>query len=519
MDKPNKPDTDKPDKPDKPLQIENGRPIARENIPRVTYEVFYRTLSRFIRDGGAVTQYFGYPEDDKLVLLAVLRSSDLFVLETRATREVLSLTGNIGAKFNLFEREIAEQYGLRLAGHPWMKMVRYHPNVVDKPDVFDNDYSQDIPGNYPYFQIQGEAIHEVAVGPVHAGIIEPGHFRFQCAGEEVLHLEIQLGYQHRGVEQLLTEVPLKRLPVLCEAVAGDTTIGHNLCCCQALEALAALDVSHEARTVRTIALELERLSNHIGDLGALSGDVAFTPPASYFGRIRGEFLNLLLVLCGNRFGKSLVRPGGVTQAMGPEQRRILSDKLRELRPEIRHVADLLFSAHTVLARFERTGTVSRKIAEELGLVGYCGRASGLEYDVREFFPTERYADLPGITNQVVQGDVYSRAMVRYEEILHSMDLIELLLAESETPSPVVPVPATNLRLVPASFVVTLNEGWRGEVSHCVLTDADGRIERYKIKDPSFHNWPGLAMALRNQEISDFPLCNKSFNLSYCGFDL
>jgi len=499
------------------LRIDNGQVIERQRIPLLDFPRFLRVMTDFVHYNGYIVQLFAYPQGERMRLLAVLRNSNLFVVETEVEQEFPSLTLLGGAKFHLFEREIAEQYGLHPAGHPWLKMVRYHANASGRPDVFGNDYCIDIPGNYDYFRVEGESIHEVGVGPVHAGIIEPGHFRFQCAGEEVLHLEIQLGYQHRGVEHLLTTVPQKRLPVLCEAIAGDTAIGHNLCCCQAIEALAGLAVGPEARTVRTIALELERIANHLGDLGALSGDVAFNPPAAYFGRIRGEFLNLLLTLCGNRFGKGLVRPGGITQAMGAEQRRIVRAKIKELRGEIAHVCDLLFSAHTVLARFEYTGTVSRAIADQLGLVGYCGRASGLEYDVREFFPTERYEGLPANTNRVTNGDVYSRAMVRREEIMHSLALIELLLGAPEEGHE--PISTGAHRLAPASFVVTLNEGWRGEVSHCLLTDDHGGLLRYKVKDPSFHNWTGLAMALRNQAISDFPLCNKSFNLSYCGFDL
>jgi Ni,Fe-hydrogenase III large subunit len=498
-------------------RISNGEPIERQRIPCIEFSRFLRLLTDFVDINGYLVQFFAYPAGARTRLLAVFRNSNLFVCETEVDEEFPSLTLSGGAKFNLFEREIAEQYGIRPVGHPWLKMVRYHANAAGRPDVFGNDYRTEIPGNYDYFRVEGEAIHEVGVGPVHAGIIEPGHFRFQCAGEEVLHLEIQLGYQHRGVERMLTSVKHTRLPVIAEAIAGDTAIGHNLCCCQAIEALAGLAVEPGARAVRTIALELERIANHIGDLGALSGDVAFNPPAAYFGRIRGEFLNLLLTLCGNRFGKGLIRPGGVTQAMEAEQRRIICAKLKELRKEIVQVCDLLFSAHTVQARFEYTGTVSRKVADQLGLVGYCGRASGLEYDVREFFPTERYAELPANCNHATNGDVYSRAMVRREEIMHSLGLIEILLALPEEPHS--PVHASEHRLAPSSFVVTLNEGWRGEVSHCLLTDEQGGLLRYKVKDPSFHNWTGLAMALRNQEISDFPLCNKSFNLSYCGFDL
>jgi Ni,Fe-hydrogenase III large subunit len=499
------------------LKIKNGVRVKRADIPAVDLDSFAQSLMDFINEDGSIVQFFAYMDGDRTRLLAVLRNDDLYVIGTEVGDAFPSLTRATSKKFHMFEREIAEQYGISPDGHPWLKPVRYHANCQGLPDIFGNDYTVDIPGNYEYFQVEGESIHEVAVGPVHAGIIEPGHFRFQCAGEEVLHLEIQLGYQHRGVEKMLTEVPMKRLPIICEGIAGDTSIGHNLCCCQAIEALAGLQVDKGAGIVRVIALELERIANHIGDLGALSGDVAFNPPAAYFGRMRGEFLNLLQVLSGNRFGKGLVRPGGVAHVMGIEQRQLIAQKLSEVTPEIKNVCDLLFSAHTVQARFEQTGTVSLEVAKELGLVGYAGRACGIGYDARVTFPTELYVDLPGNTNAVTNGDVNSRAMVRREEITHSLFLIETMLRQHEETRQAVQMQQYDL--APDAFVVTINEGWRGEVSHCVLTDHNGGIQRYKVKDPSFHNWTGLAMSLRNQEISDFPLCNKSFNLSYCGFDL
>jgi Ni,Fe-hydrogenase III large subunit len=502
------------------LKIKNGSPIQRSSVPLLQYDRFFSTLSSFTRNGGYIVQYFVYRDDKVYNLMAVVRDTELFAVRTQVGRSFQSLTGNASEKFHLFEREIAEQYGLRPDGHPWLKMVRYHPNYSGEPDVFGNDYEKNIPGNYDYFSVEGEEIHEVAVGPVHAGIIEPGHFRFQCAGEQVLHLEIQLGYQHRGIEKMIPGLPQKRLPVICEAIAGDTTLGHNLCMCQGIEALAGLRVNRGARIIRTIALELERIANHTGDLGALSGDVAFNPPAAYFGRIRGEFLNLLQVLGGNRFGRGLVRPGGVTLPMEAEQRRMLREKLTEITPEIEHVCDLLFTAHTVQARFEHTGKVDKEMARDLGLVGYAGRACGIPYDARVTFPAESYEGLPANTNSVTNGDVNSRAMVRREEILHSIGLVNLLLERYENlPEETRPVIMEELRLQPDSLVVTINEGWRGEISHCIITDEKGGILRYKIKDPSFHNWTGLAMSLRGQEISDFPLCNKSFNLSYCGFDL
>lgn len=504
---------------DKLLQIQNGQAISRADIPDLSFRDFQQTLLDET-SSGFVVQFFAYEnEQQTLKAIAVIRSGlELYVTGCSLADEYPSLTAEC-EKFHMFEREIAEQFGVRPIDHPWLKMVRYHENSRGKEDVFGNDYSQDIPGNYPYFTVEGDAIHEVAVGPVHAGIIEPGHFRFQCAGEEVLSLEIQLGYQHRGVEKLLEQAgqPLNRLPVITESIAGDTAIGHSLCHSQAIEALAGLEVNSGAKIVRTIALELERIANHIGDLGALSGDVAFNPPLNYFGRIRGEFLNLMLTMAGNRFGKGLVRPGGIAFPVLEEQRKIMRDKITDETPGITNVCDLLFSAHTVLSRFEHTGIVPRKIAEKLGLVGYAGRACGLPYDARVTYPTEAYDQIEANSNKRTVGGVYSRAMVRREEIMHSMRAI-LQLLEKEVDAEPITVPSSHT-LTPDSFVVTINEAWRGEVSHCMLTDKDGSILRYKVKDPSFHNWTGLAMSLRNQGISDFPLCNKSFNLSYCGFDL
>ncbi|WLE98861.1 MAG: hydrogenase [Candidatus Electrothrix communis] len=510
---------------DKLLYIHNGERVHRSAIPHLSFHEFRSELLDFTEAGGQIVQFFAYDENNKenqgkgsLKLLAVLRNESndkLCVTGCDAPDSFDSLTA-VTEKFHMFERELGEQYGLKAESHPWWKMVRYQQNCTGKPDVFGNNYSENIPGNYPYFAVEGEGVHEVAVGPVHAGIIEPGHFRFQCFGERVFHLEIQLGYQHRGVEHLLQTVPMKRLPIIGETISGDTSIGHGLCMAQGIESLADLEVDEGSKVVRTLALELERIANHIGDLGALSLDVAFSPPAAYFGRIRGEYLNLSQILGGNRFGRGLIRPGGVTKVMGEEQRQLIQEKMTELTPEVEHVNDLIFSTPSVRGRFDHTGTVSRENAEKIGLVGYAGRACGLPYDARVKFPTECYGDLPGNSNNKTDGDVASRAEVRREEIMHSIHLVNTLLARSEEANSYTP---QKTELAPDSFVVTVNEAWRGEASHCILTDAQGKILRYKVKDPSFHNWTGLALSLREQGISDFPLCNKSFNLSYCGFDL
>jgi len=359
-------------------------------------------------------------------------------------------------------------------------------------------------------------VHEVAVGPVHAGIIEPGHFRFQCHGEEVFHLEISLGYQHRGVEHALVGGPDKRSIHYMETLAGDTSVGHATAYARLIESLSGAAPPLRAQALRAIGLELERLANHTGDLGALAGDVGFLPTAAYCGRIRGDFLNMSATLCGNRFGRGYVRPGGVGFDVDAARIADLRARLAAAKKDVTVAVQLLWDSSTVMTRFQDTGPVSRELCDALGLVGPAARASGSERDVRKDFPFDvfRFVHVPTATWHTT--DVFARAYVRWLEIEHSIDFIDDQLANLPTGTARATTPAT---LVPDHLGVSLVEGWRGEICHVAMTDGAGRWARYKVVDPSFHNWTGLAMALRDQAISDFPLCNKSFNLSYCGYDL
>jgi Ni,Fe-hydrogenase III large subunit len=497
------------------LKILNGFAVSRSKIPHLSFTDFSENALNIVKSGGKVVHFFGYKDGKNIKLIAILRTNELFIALTDAPDSYPSFTSEC-EQFHMFEREIAEQFGIKPEGHPWLKMVRYHPNYTGKPDVFGNNYKEDIPGNYDYYKLDGDEVHEVAVGPVHAGVIEPGHFRFNCIGERVFHLEIQLGYQHRGVENLLENVDNKRLPIIAESIAGDTTVANCTCMSQTVEALTNIETDKGSKIIRTIALELERIANHTGDLGALSGDVAFLPPANYFGRMRGDFLNMTLLICGNRLGKGVVRPGGVRFSINDDIRSDLMSRINVLEPQMQHVIDLLFGTPSVRSRFEGCGTVSNFDAEKLGLVGPAGRACGIQNDIRRDFPTEHYPhiDIPEYAEPTC--DVYARARIRADEIMQSIKIIKSLL-ENNIKTKTVDFGDYNLS--PASFVVTVNEAWRGELSHCVLTDENGKIVRYKVKDPSFHNWNGLSMSLRDTGISDFPLNNKSFNLSYCGFDL
>jgi Ni,Fe-hydrogenase III large subunit len=366
-----------------------------------------------------------------------------------------------------------------------------------------------------FFRVDGREVHEVAVGPVHAGIIEPGHFRFQCAGEEVIHLEIALGYQHRGVEETLPGGPHRATLAQLEAVAGDTTIGHATAYATVMEALAGTEAPLRAQWLRALALELERLANHTGDLGALANDVAFLPTAAAGGKIRGDFLNLTALVCGNRFGRGLVRPGGCRHDVEPERIGRLGERLAAALAEAERAAAWLWDAASVRARFENTGVVHALQAAEIGLVGPAARACGHVRDVRFDHPAgwHRFAQVPVAVWP--GGDVFARARVRWLEIQRS----GRFLREQLTAAPEGAVREDIAPPAPDTLAVALVEGWRGEVCHVALTDVAGAFRRYKIVDPSFHNWTGLALALRGTAISDFPLCNKSFNLSYCGFDL
>jgi Ni,Fe-hydrogenase III large subunit len=489
----------------------SGLPVALAEIQDLPLERFRQTCVGACAAGGRLAALVALPAASRdaaapqqlLAVLADDQAGRLGFLRTPvpAHRSYTALTPEL-PQAHAFEREMYEAQGIRPAGHPWLRPLRQLASPTGAAGA-------------AFFEMEGAGLHEVAVGPVHAGIIEPGHFRFQCSGETILHLEIRLGYQHRGAQELLLRsAPGRRLSI-AESIAGDTAIGHATAYCQALEALASVEAPLGAQVIRAIALELERLANHVGDLGALCNDIGYQPGAAWFGRLRGEFLNVLLDITGNRFGRGLIHPGGVRFGITAEQRQELLGRLAAAERDLLRVAELVFGTESVNARFENTGVVARHTAAALGLVGPAARASGCDRDARRDHPTGlyRFAHIPVASADT--GDVMARAHIRWIETQRSLTFVQEQLREYRATELVAQLPACRAVAIAVSIV----EGWRGEIVHLAVTSETGELTDYQIIDPSLRNWFGLAVAVRGNQISDFPLCNKSFNLSYAGHDL
>lgn len=417
-----------------------------------------------------------------------------------------------------FEREIKDLFGIDAVGQPDRRpLVRhgfwpedYHP--LRKDAVLPASFQDDGTG-FPFLPVKGEGVYEIPVGPVHAGVIEPGHFRFSVVGETVIDLKIRLYFTHKGTEKLFEGRTPAAGVELAERISGDTTIGHALAFCQALEALGQCEVPPRASYLRVILLEMERLYNHVADFGAIGNDTGFAFAHSQCFRIRERLLRLNKRLTGNRLLRDGIVPGGVGCDLPGDLN--LAHELDSVLADFDEVVEIALSNSMVRDRLEGAGRLSRATAVDHGVLGYVARSSSLNVDVRRDHPFAAYGDLSVQVPLFDSGDVYARTMARVAEVRASVQIIQQALAAL----PVGPL-VTPLGGLPAwEPAFGLVEGWRGAILHWVMTDETGRLYRVKVKDPSFVNWPALSFALLNNIVPDFPLCNKSFNQSYSGNDL
>ena len=466
------------------------------------------------KDGGCfkVWYIFGDPTTHTFVIPYIV---------LKDTREFPSLTPSLHEACN-YERLILTFFGLTPTGHPDMRPLNLHENWPQGVYPLRKDFDwQTRPEaahrTYAFQKVRGEGIYEIPVGPIHAGIIEPGHFRFSVAGESIVSLEPRLGYVHKGSEKLFEALPLDTKLCLSEKISGDSSFGHSLAFCQAVEQLSATEVPARALSLRVIYAELERLANHFGDIGAMMTDTGFNFGGAHGARLREMILQINERLAGSRFLRGVNCIGGVTRDIASIAGEGLSKELASIRKDFSEVITIAESSTSLLNRMKDTGTLSAEVALDRGVAGMAGRAIGVARDTRVDYPYAAYGDRTlGEIPTEQTGDAYARFRIRIKEVHAS---IELILAVLRTMPEGAIVTSYRSTLKKNAVAISAVEGWRGEIVYFVTTDSQGNISRVAPRDPSFVNWGLLPKAATDNVVPDFPLINKSFNLSYSGNDL
>ncbi len=464
---------------------------------QIAKQVSIQDALAMLRGGDVrLVSIFGSTGDDgtpRVNYIADVDKREYRVLTCRAEGAVHSATA-ITPAAAWYERELHEQYGIAIEGHPDVGPLAKHT-----PD-------------YPFLKVQGEGVCEVPVGPVHAGIIEPGHFRFSVVGDTVLHLELRHFYTHKGTEKLFEGTPVTNGVMIAEAVSGDHCFAHAVAYCQAVESACGIAVPPRAEAIRLVGLELERMVAHIADVGALCGDVGFTVPAAYNARVKELLLQASARLLGTRFWRGIAVPGGVSCDLSDASAAELGRVVAEAARDFAEMARIVLETPSVQNRFESTGVLKEQTARDLCVVGLIARASGVNLDLRRDHPYGAYRKVKFEVPHFHYGDVLARARVRIEETAVSAQLIQKTLAVLPPGGIAATVPGN----VTADGLSAL-ESPRGELLYWVSV-RNGCIARCHIKSPSFQNWPALPLAMPGNIIADFPLINKSFNLSYSGCD-
>ena len=509
-----------------PIEFE---PLARQTIPVFSARVNANELVSFCSAarsaGRRLVALWGSDERDRahaedfLLHVTLDLTEGLAWLILPISREALSfpdLSDTFPAA-NRMQRAVMDMLGLQPSTgdtRPWLRHANwpadYHPLRGDTADRSHPAQNEE----YAFVRVEGDGVHEIPVGPIHAGIIEPGHFRFSVMGENVLRLEQRLGWKHKGIERRFAGMPLREGVRLAGRVSGDSTVAYAWAYCQAAEAIGTVTPPPRAQCLRALLLERERIVNHLGDLGYLGNDVALSFGLMQFMRLKEDWVRLNATLSGHRFMMDTIIPGGVTIDVDEESIQAITDQCKALEQELR-VLKNIYEEHAGLQdRFLTTGRVTPQLAEYLGVIGLAGRASEQRWDLRCNHACAPYDQINPHMIIERNGDVAARALVRFGEIRESLRLIQRILRD---------MPQGDVRCDVRSAANRYGfgwvEGWRGDVLVALETGDDGKIRRCHCHDPSWQNWPALEHAIIDNIVPDFPLINKSFNLSYAGPDL
>lgn len=455
---------------------------------------------------------FGEPKEHAFIVPFIqLKNAEEFPSLAPAIQEALN-----------DERKIQTFFGLKPVGHPDPRPIILHENWPSNAFPLRKDFDRTRrPENahdvYQFQKVEGEGIYEIPVGPIHAGIIEPGHFRFSVAGEEIIHLEPRLGFTHKGSEKLFEFLPLHEKVRLSEKISGDSSLSHSLAFCQAIEQLSGMKAPKRARYLRVIYAELERLANHFGDIGAIMIDTGFNFGGAHGARLREIIMRINERLTGSRFLRGVNKIGGVAQDISADGKKALLADLTRIAKDFSEIIEVAENSTSLLNRLKDTGILPHEIAKQYGVSGIAAKAAGIPSDARADYPYAAYDELRLTEIATEQtGDVYARFRVRVKEAHASITIIQNALRELPEEHLALP---KNIALAKDALAISIVEGWRGQIVYFVTTDSHGDVSRVAPCDPSFVNWSALGGAGPGNVVPDFPLINKSFNLSYSGNDL
>ncbi len=448
--------------------------------------------------------------------------SEYLIVKTEAPAEdptFPSLTKKFVPSYR-FERQMKSLMGVLPSGHPdsrpWIKFEDWPEDAWPLRKSFDP--SKPLPrvaGEYEWIKAEGEGVYEIPVGPVHAGIIEPGHFRFQAVGEDIINLEERLGYVHKGIEKKFESLSWNDGSRLAGRVSGDSTVAHALAYCRALEAMTDGTPPDRAHWLRALFLERERLANHLGDIGAICNDAAFAFMLYQLSCLKEMILRTNEKLFGHRFMMDRIIPGGVTVDLDAQGAGEITSELDRLLKEFERLVVIYDENSSLEDRVRNTGILIPEKAREFCVVGFVARASGLNLDCRAQHPFPPYDRMNINVPVLISGDVHARAWIRIEEVRESVRIIRAILGS--LPEGKITAPCKAPRQDAAGFSAV--EGWRGEIVYWLQSGPKGGINRCMVRDPSSVNWLALEQAIHGNIVPDFPLCNKSFNQSYSGHDL